>query len=95
MHVQTKHFVNIKIVRGCAKKFLKTRTGNENTGSRIEVKLNQEKVDFDTYEKGLEYKRKVALESVSTENEMRELIELSMTMKFFKNVFADKEVQTP
>ena len=57
--------------------------------------MNQEKVDFDTYEKGLEYKRKVALESVSTENEMRELIELSMTMKFFRNVFADKEVQTP
>ena len=46
---------------------------------------------FDAYEKGLEYKKKVALESISTENEMKELIELSMTMKYF----ADKEIQTP
>ena len=47
--------------------------------SRIEVELHQEKVDFinDAYEKGLRYWKRAALESVSTENEARELIELA------------------
>ena len=46
---------------------------------RIEVELHQEKVDFinDAYEEGLEYWKREALESVSTENEARELIELA------------------
>ena len=43
--------------------------------SRIKVELHQEKVDFlnDAYEKGLEYWKRAALESVSTKNEAREL----------------------
>ena len=47
--------------------------------SRIEVEIHQEKVDFinDAYEKGLRYWKRAALESVSTENEARELIELA------------------
>ena len=47
--------------------------------SRIEVEVHQEKVDFinDAYEKGLRYWKRAALESVSTENEARELIELA------------------
>ena len=47
--------------------------------SRIEVEVHQEKVYFinDAYEKGLRYWKKVALESVSTENEAKELIELA------------------
>ena len=47
--------------------------------SRIEVEIHQEKVDFinDAYEKGLRYWKKAALESVSTKNEARELIELA------------------
>ena len=45
----------------------------------MEVELHQEKVDFinDAYEKGLRYWKRAALESVSTENEARELIELA------------------
>ena len=41
--------------------------------------MHQEKVDFvnDAYEKGLEYWKRAALESVSTENEARELTELA------------------
>ena len=52
---------------------------NEVRESRIKVELHQEKVDFlnDAYEKGLEYWKRAALESVSTENEARELIELA------------------
>ena len=51
---------------------------DEVTESRIEVELHQ-KVDFinDAYEKGLQYWKRVVLESVSTENEVRELIELA------------------
>ena len=47
--------------------------------SRIEVEIYQEKIDFinDAYEKELRYWKRVALESVSTENEARELIELA------------------
>ena len=43
--------------------------------SRIEVEINQEKVDFinDAHEKGLKYWKRAALESASTENEAREL----------------------
>ena len=46
---------------------------------RIEVEIHQEKVDFinDAYEKELRYWKRAALESVSTENEARELIELA------------------
>ena len=44
---------------------------------KIEVNLHQDKVDFinDVYEKGLQYWKRAPLESVSTENEARELIE--------------------
>ena len=46
---------------------------------RIEVEVHQEKVDFinDACEKGLRYWKRAALESVSTKNEVRELIELT------------------
>ena len=54
---------------------------DEVTESRIkvEVELHQEKVDFisDACEKGLRYWKRVALESVSTENKTRGLIELA------------------
>ena len=45
---------------------------------KVEVELNQEKINFknDSYEKGLQYWKRIALENVSTENE-RELIELA------------------
>ena len=45
----------------------------------MEVEVHQNKVDFinDAYEKGLEYWKRTALESVSTENEAKELIELA------------------
>ena len=45
----------------------------------VEVEVHQEKVDFinDAYEKGLQYWKRVDLESVSTKNEARELIELA------------------
>ena len=47
--------------------------------SRIEVEIHQEKVDFinDAYEKELRYWKRAALESVSTKNEARELIQLA------------------
>ena len=47
--------------------------------SRIKVEIHQEKVDFinDAYKKGLRYWKRAALESVSTENEARELNELA------------------
>ena len=47
--------------------------------NRIEVEIHQEKVDFinDAYEKELRYWKRAALESVSTKNEARELIELA------------------
>ena len=47
--------------------------------SRIEVDIHQEKADFinDAYEKELRYWKRAALESVSTKNEARELIELA------------------
>ena len=54
---------------------------DEVTESRIEVEveLHQEKVDFikDDYGKGLQYWKRAALESVSTENETSELTELA------------------
>ena len=47
--------------------------------NKIEVEIHQEKVDFinDAYEKELRYWKRAALESVSTKNEARELIELA------------------
>ena len=47
--------------------------------NRIEPEIHQEKVDFvnDAYEKELRYWKRATLESVSTENEARELIELA------------------
>ena len=47
--------------------------------NKIEVEIHQEKVDFinDAYEKELRYWKRAALESVSTENEAKELIELA------------------
>ena len=46
---------------------------------KVEVEVHQVKVNFinDAYEKGLEYWKRAALESVSTKNEARELIELA------------------
>ena len=45
---------------------------------KVEVELNQEKINFknDSYEKGLQYWKRVESENVSTGNE-RELIELA------------------
>ena len=47
--------------------------------NRIKVEIHQEKVDFinDAYEKELRYWKRAALESVSTENEAKELIDLA------------------
>ena len=47
--------------------------------NRIEVEIHQEKVDFinDAYQKELRYWKRAALESVSTENEAKELTELA------------------
>ena len=47
--------------------------------SRIKVEIHQEKVDFinDACEKELRYSKRVALESVSTKNEAKELNELA------------------
>ena len=47
--------------------------------NKIEVEIHQEKVDFinDAYEKELRYWKRAALESVSTEKEAKELIELA------------------
>ena len=47
--------------------------------NRIEVEIHQEKVDFVNVasEKELRYWKRAALESVSTENEAKELIELA------------------
>ena len=44
--------------------------------SKIEVEIHQQKVDFinDAYEKELQYWKRAASESVSTENEVKELI---------------------
>ena len=44
--------------------------------NKIEVETHQEKVDFinDAYQKKLRYWKRVALESVSTENKAKELI---------------------
>ena len=48
--------------------------------SRIEVEIYQEKVDFitDAYQKELWHWERAALESVSTDNEAKELIELAL-----------------
>ena len=47
--------------------------------NKIEVEIYQEKVDFinDACEKELRYWKRAALESVSTENEAKELIDLA------------------
>ena len=47
--------------------------------NRIEVEIYQENADFinDAYEKELQYWKRATLESVSTENEAKELIELA------------------
>ena len=47
--------------------------------NKIKVEIHQEKVDFinDAYEKELRYWKRAALESVSTENEAKELIDLA------------------
>ena len=47
--------------------------------NKIEVETHQEKEDFinDAYQKELRYWKRVALESVSTENEAKELIDLA------------------
>ena len=47
--------------------------------NKIKVEIHQEKVDFinEAYEKELRYWKRVALESVSNENEAKELIDLA------------------
>ena len=47
--------------------------------NKIEIDLSQEKIDFinDAYQKESQHWKKVALESVSTENEAKELIDLA------------------
>ena len=46
--------------------------------NKIEVDLSQEKIDFinDAYQKELQHQKNVALESVSTENESKQLTDL-------------------
>ena len=48
--------------------------------SKIEVDLSQKKIDFinDVYQKELQHGKKVALESVLTENEAKELIDSAL-----------------
>ena len=55
------------------------------TRNRIEVEIYQEKVDFinDAYEKELRYWKRAALESVSTENEAKELTDLAPSRVIF------------
>ena len=57
-----------------AKKICEVRTMN-----KIEVDWSQEKIDFikDAYQKKLQHWKKTALESVSTKNEAKELIDLA------------------
>ena len=47
--------------------------------NKIEVDLSQEKIDFvnDAYQKELQHWKKVGLESVSIENEAKEIIDLA------------------
>ena len=49
--------------------------------NEIEINLSQENIDFinDTYQKELEYWKKVALQSVSTENGRKQLTDLVHT----------------
>ena len=49
--------------------------------NKIEVDLSQEKIDFINYayQKELQHWKKVALESVSTENKAKELIDLALS----------------
>ena len=49
--------------------------------NKIEVDLSQEKIDFlnYAYQKELQYWKKVASESVSTENKAKELIDLALS----------------
>ena len=49
--------------------------------NKIEVDLSQEKIDFlnYAYQKELQHWKKVALESVSTENKAKELINLALS----------------
>ena len=53
--------------------------------NKIEVEIHQEKVYFinDAYEKELRYWKRAALESVSTENEAKELIDLASSKVIF------------
>ena len=46
--------------------------------NKIEVDLSQEKIDFINYAE-LQHWKKVALESVSTENKAKELIDLALS----------------
>ena len=57
-----------------AKKICEVRAMN-----KIEVEWSQEKIDFinDAYQKKLQHWKKTDLESVSTENEAKELIDLA------------------
>ena len=54
------------------------KMGEVRARNRIEVEIHQEKVDFinDAYEKEWRYWKRAPLESVSTKNEAKELIEL-------------------
>ena len=75
-------FVNIKSYEGMLKTIVQKRKKMDEVREskiEVEVEVHQDKVDFinDAYEKGLEYWKRVALESVSTENEAREMTELA------------------
>ena len=73
-------FVNIKSCEGVLKMIdLKRKKMDEVRETKVEVDWHHEKVDVinDTYEKGLQYWKRAALESVSNENVARESIELA------------------
>ena len=55
---------------------------------KIKVHLSQEKIDFvnDAYQKELQHWQKVALESVSTENEAKEIIDLPSRVCLIRKV---------
>ena len=53
--------------------------------NKIEVELSQEKIDFinEAYQKELRHWKKIALDSVSTENEAKELLDQAPSRVFF------------
>ena len=73
-------FVNIKSYEGVLKMIVLKRKKMDEVGeTKIEVDWHHEKVDVinNAYQKGLQYWKRAALESVSNENVARESIELA------------------